>query len=232
MKKVCTAVLAIGMTLLCSCSIRQIEHKAHTITVSGTGQVEAKNDQALISLKIESRGQDILAATKANDSELAKVKEALVTFGIPESNLISSDYEITHEESAGARNSRIKTYTVNTNLTVVLKDLSRTGEVISTALENGAEELSSLTYSASVKTQENAIKQARLLAIKQAEENASLLATSSGASLGTVVNITELYGSTPRSELSRENPMSFKKGSRSDADTLMTITVNATYELK
>ena len=232
-KLIKAALLGAAAITFTSCTVRQVEHQAHTVTVTGSGQVEVKSDQALIHMAVETHNADVLSASQQNADLMKKVREALIAFGIPEANLQNTDYSIYQQEVPGIRNTRNNQYTVHSQLTIVLKDLEKAGEAIDTAIAAGANSLSGIEYSVSQKVQEDAIKQARLLAVKQAEENASLFATSSGAALGTIVNITELSGNNPRRQLA--GTMTSKTAATtpiSAADMLVGITISATYELK
>ena len=117
-----------------------------------------------------------------------------------------------------------------------------TSKVIDLALKSGANQLSSLSYG--VSDTETAKKQARTLAISQAQESAALLAEVSGATLGEVLQISEHSSQAfPRTMMMKNTMATGAMVEEAEMDTgsptpisggssTITISVDAVYQLK
>ncbi|MCH5294843.1 MAG: SIMPL domain-containing protein [Treponema sp.] len=226
---------------LSSCTIQQAEKFTRTVSVNGTGKVELENDQATISLAVNTRNWDVIKATEENASRMTAVREALIGSGISSDYIYTSGYSLYQESSYQNGRTIPGQYNVTNRINVIVKDISRAGNVIDTAIKAGANQLISLSYS--VSNAEAAVKQARLLAVKQAESVANTLATSSAASLGKILTIQEYTPSTYTNAETGRNFSSKLMAEAASADTgamtptsggktVITVEVNATYELQ
>lgn len=237
MKKIFTistaAVFILAAAMFSSCTVKQQENLSRTVTVTGSGQVEIESDQATIILSVITRNYDVTKAVQENADKMTKVQESLIASGLNKQDITTNNYSIYQESSYSGGRSIPGQYNVSNNVQIIVRDISKAGTVIDTAVKAGANSLSSLTFDAT--KQEEAVKQARILAIKQAEETASLLASTSGSTLGKIITITEQSGNSyPRASLMKTSavlndaaptPISADK-------TTVSITVNCTYELQ
>ena len=123
---------------------------------------------------------------------------------------------------------------------ILVKKIGMVSEVIDLALKSGANQLSSLTYG--VTDTEIAKKQARSLAISQAQESANLLAGASGAKLGKVLSISEHSNiAYPRARLLKASAVAANADMAlgeatptpiAGGSSTITITVDAVYQLR
>lgn len=196
MKKIIKYILPLitSSVLLSSCVIKQVQGQNRTVTVQGSGEIQLSADTATIVMAVITRNPDIIKATEENARKITDVMNAIYNDGIDRSNISTSNYRIYQETNSSGNDRNIQgPYNVSNEITIILTDVSRAGNIIDTAIKAGANNLSELTYS--VSNTEEAVKQARMLAIKQAEENASVLASANGTSLGQLLYITEDSGS-------------------------------------
>ena len=158
---------------------------------------------------------------------IAAIKEA----GIPDSDISTYDYSITQDNTHAYAGE----YTVRNTIAVTIRNIDLTGKVIDAAVKNntGANGITSFEYLVSDKA--TALREARTLAIKNAQDAASLLAGASGCKVNGVLEIREDYTSAGRG-----NEMLYKAASMSNGATPtpitegnVTITSNVTvkYEL-
>ncbi len=113
-------------------------------------------------------------------------------------------------------------------------DSAKTGDIIDIAVKNGANNISSLNFTSS-KTNEGK-KQARLLAIKNADEKANLMAAASGLTVGKALRIIE-EGTAPartangifmaKASYDESTPISL-----GDGKSTVTATVTIEYEMQ
>lgn len=227
------AAFTCAALILTSCSIKQVEHKAKTITVSGSGQVFVNNDQVKVTFHIEDSNADVITADNMSNEKVETIKAGLRELGVSDSNVTVENLEIelgkTHQEGRFIVPAQ---YTVSRNVNVALKDMSKISSIIDSVYKSGRGTLVSIKYYANTSSIEEAVKQARILAVKQAEENANLLSGCGGASLGVLIAIeeeSETY--SPRRELSSSKAIP-SYVPMEDKTTSILIKVNATYEIQ
>ncbi len=217
---------------LCSCTLKQETPVQRTITVTGTASVETEVDQIHLSISIETRNKDITKSTAENAEKMTNVLNALKENGINEKDISTSNYNIYEDRYS---KDKVTEYVVHNTINILFYDSAKTGNIIDIAVKNGANNISSLNFTSS-KTNESK-KQARLLAIKNADEKANLMASASGLSVGKALNIVE--GSSNARPAANEFKMmaataegSFDAATPISAGTAsVTSSVTITYEM-
>lgn len=229
-KFILIVLIAIGFT---SCTIKEQQmSSARSVSVSGTGSVDIISDEATIILAVRTTNWDVVKAVSENADKMTKVQQALVDSGIAKNDIVTENYSIQQETQYQNGRTVLGQYAVSNDIKIMVRDVTKAGSIIDTAIKAGANNLSSLTFSS--KNEEDAVKQARLIAIKKAQETASLLATSSGASLGKVLTIVDGSASNPNVPFLAKS-VGFSSNYQtpiSAQNTTVTVTVNATYELQ
>lgn len=223
--------LALSFT---SCTIKETKENLRTVEVSGVGEVQVKNDIVSIELSVITRNSDITRASSENAQKMTAVQNALSENGISKNNISTSGYSVYQEKNYQNGRTILGLYNVTNKIKVVLNDVSKVGEIIDLAIKSGANELDSVNYS--VSNTNSALKQARILAVKQAEEKANTIATSSGNILGQVLKISESTSNFSYYENSSVEALKTYSDSAttpiSSGKSTVQVKVNATYELK
>ena len=236
MKKLTKSILIIGLgsTLFSSCVLgrpAKEEDPVRSITVSGTGSVSVKPDMVSMKFIVKNTGWNCPQTAERNAINTTNTINAIKEAGISDSDISTYDYSITQDNS----HTYAGEYTVRNTIAVTIRNLDLTGKVIDAAVKNntGANGITSFEYLVSDKA--SALREARTLAIKNAQDAAALLAGASGCKVNSVLEIREDYTSAGRS-----NDMMFKAVSMADGGTQtpivegnITITSNVTvkYEL-
>ena len=226
---------AAAVLLVFSCAQRQGGVlDARSVSVTGTGAVVVIPDRAQLAVSVVTRADDVLSAANENAQKMIAVQNAITVLGVEKKDLSTSNYNVTREMNYRDGTQIPGMFRVTNRLNITLKELDILGSVIDAALVAGANEIASLEFSSSDK--ENATKEARRLAINQAEGAAQLLAGESKARLGRALFISEM-----------ETPMEYRSPALANArmyseavqptpiaanSTTVTVTVQATYELK
>ena len=227
-------VIGVGTALLSSCVLgRPAKEQApvRSITVSGTGSVSIKPDMVSVKFIVKSTNWNCPTAAERCAINTANTIAAIKEAGIPESDISTYDYSISQDNT----HTYAGEYTVRNTIAVLIRNVDLTGKVIDAAVKNntGANGVTSFEYLVSDKA--TALREARTLAIKNAQDAASLLAGASGCKVNGVIEIREDYTSAGRS-----NDMMFKAAAMSSNGTPtpivegnITITSNVTvkYEL-
>ena len=198
-KKISTLIIAAGVVLFASsCTVNKPEEKVRTITVSGTGIVTLPADQLTVRFLVRTNEWNVNLARDKNAEITTKVIDKIKESGVLEGDITTVDYRISQDNS----NSYPGKYTVVNYVQVLIRDLSNAGNVIDNAVANGANGLTSFSYSATENP--NSLREARTLAVQNAQDAAALIAGASGCKVADVLDIQEGY-----------NPSSYTRASNS-----------------
>ena len=188
LKKFSILIIAAGALLLTSsCTVNKPEEKLRTITVTGTGIVTQPADQLTVRFLVRTNEWNVNLARDKNAEITTKVIEKIKEAGVQAGDITTVDYRISQDNS----NNYPGKYTVINYVQVLIRDLSNAGNVIDNAVANGANGLTSFSYSATENP--NALREARTLAVQNAQDAATLIAGASGCKVADVIDIQEGY---------------------------------------
>lgn len=188
MKKHPEKILAIiiAAILLFSASFALAETK---ITVSGTGETQISADTAIVTLGVNARDRDVLAAQQKVNSTIAAVRESLTGFGIPE-DCINTDYMNIYAlyDYDGDRE-EVTAYNAGSTLAIKVTDMEKVGRVIDISFAAGANTLNGITFSAS--DTEAAKAESLRKAVRDAVAKAEVVAEAASTKISGMETITE-----------------------------------------
>jgi hypothetical protein len=210
--------------------------RAPRIIVSGEGEAAIAPDMALLSLSVMREAKTARAALDANNDAMAAVIAAMKAFGIAERDLqtagiqINPRYNYTNKPDGG-QDAELVAYQVTNTLSVRVRDIDKTGEVLDKAVSLGVNQGGGISF-----TNENpaaAITEARKKAVADAIAKAKTLAEAAGVSVGRVLEITDqTFAPSPM-------PISAKTFDAARAavpvqggENSYNVQVNVTFELK
>lgn len=168
-----------------------------TINVSGQAKVSASPDIAYITLGVITEDKDAKTAQKANAAAMDKVIAAIKTSGVKSDDIKTVNYTIypkyDYIEKTGS--STINGYSVNNSVSVTVRDLTKTGNIIDAAADSGVNVSSSISFDLSnyEKYYNDALKNAVLAAKKKAGTVADAL----GVTLKAPISVSEGGGYSP-----------------------------------
>ncbi len=213
MKKIATFVLfsVLGLALT-SCTINRPAPQERTISVNGTGKVYVEADLVYLNFLVRTIHRTVNTASERNASVTNNVLAAIKEAGIDSADIQTKDYSIRQDLS----HSYPGDYTVTNTISIVIRNTELTGTIIDTAIANGANGLTSFTYG--VSDTSTALRQARTLAVKDAQDAANLLAGASGCKVADVKQLSESYTTTSSNNfemkaLARANSTPIENGS-------------------
>ena len=160
-----------------------------TITIDGEGKVTAVPDIGQITVSIVTNDKDVTKAQNTNISQFNALVAALTASGIDKKDLTTSNYNLgpVYDWSTGKQ--VFQYYQVTQSLLVKIRDLSKSGNVIQIASQNGVNQVSDLSFT--IDDPEKLREQARQLAIQNAQQKAQALADEAGVHLGKIVSFSE-----------------------------------------
>jgi uncharacterized protein YggE len=162
---------------------------ARTVSVSGRGQVAVPPDIATVTLGVEITSMSTDAAIRTSNEIIARVTAALHDLGIADDDIALGWFSVrtVYDHIDGRR--ELRGYAVSHDLTVKVREIDRTGAVLSTAISAGATEVKGLSFS--VEDPTPATDRARERAFADARHKAEELARLAGVSLGAVRSMSE-----------------------------------------
>ena len=191
LKKISSILIIAGVLILASsCTVNKPEEKVRTITVSGTGVVTLPADQLTVRFLVRTSEWNVNYARDKNAEATTKVIEKIKEAGVLDGDVTTVDYRISQDNS----NSYPGKYTVVNYVQVLIRDINNAGNIIDNAVANGANGLTSFSYSATENP--NSVREARTLAVQNAQDAAALIAGASGCKIAEVLDIQEGYNSS------------------------------------
>jgi uncharacterized protein YggE len=152
-----------------------------TITLTGRGQTSPTPDIAVIRLGVQTQGEDLIKAQTENAGLSQTVINSLRQLGITDIKTFQYTIDKIYEYENGSRID--KGFSVRNILEINIRDISQTGLVIDTAVDNGANVVDLVSFEVS---QRDMYYQE---ALNQAISNAIEKANSISHNLGIPVNL-------------------------------------------
>lgn len=169
-----------------SCTVNKPEPPKRTITVSGNGSVSVNPDIISIRFVVRTSDWNVNVASEKNAEYSTNALNAIKEQGVAESDICTYNYKISQDNS----NSYPGKYTVSNEISVTIRNIDNAGKIIDAAVKNNAANgVTKFEYV--VSDNESAIRQARTLAVQDAQNAAALLAGASGCKIDSVLNIEE-----------------------------------------
>lgn len=162
----------------------------NTITVTGQGVAYAAPDIAFISLGVEVSDPDVNIAVNTANENMEAVRAALMSLGVGDNDIRTENFYIYREtiynEGAPTPDG---VFRVSNYLRVTVRNTEQVPQVLSAALEAGANSVNNVVFS--VEDTDAIASEARELAVDNARVRAQELADLTEVSVGDVLAIVE-----------------------------------------
>jgi len=189
--KILCLISVFTLSIFSSAAVQANEKTSPPIlSVDGSGSYEAAPDTASITIGISTFSTEAENAQTQNASIASNIQNALTALGIAEKNIQTRNYNFrpTYNTEKGHEN-EYSGYAVDNTIYVVVDDVSLVGNVVDTALSNGANRINSLNFS--VRNPQKIRKFALLAAVKDARDKADIIAEGLGKHIIGVQNVSE-----------------------------------------
>ncbi len=208
--------------------------QSRTLNVSGNGTVYLTPDIAYIYIGVHTEETEVAQAVNHNNTQTQALVDALKNMGIAAADIQTSNFSVyttqsydkLSGESTGTR------YAVDNTVYITMRDLTKLGSLLNTAVGAGANNINSITFDVADKTA--AMAQARQKAMANASDLADELAKTAGVKLGEIQNITysdnmytPYYGMGGGGAAAPNASVPIQPG-----QTQISVTVSVTYYLK
>ncbi len=166
------------------------------INVSATGKVSAEPDMVLISFGVVREAKTARDALTANNKAMSEVLSALENVGIAKTDIQTSNFNISPRYHYPKRSGdgsqpppKITGYMVSNNVSLRVRDLSKTGELLDQVVTLGVNSGGNIQFLN--QNTDEILKNARTAAVKNAIKKANTLANAAGVKLGQLIEIRE-----------------------------------------
>ena len=169
------------------------------ITVVGVGKASGAPDVANISVGVETQADTVQQAVADNKAKMAQLLDALKALGIADKDIQTSNYGVYTERqpvpsSEGKSGAGPTIYHVNNQVNVIVRDVNKLGDALDKTVAAGANNIYGISFSVDDTTRLQA--DARAKAVADARTRAESLAKLAGVTLGDVVSVSEVIGSS------------------------------------
>jgi len=180
---------------------QEVEPEERTLSVNGTGKVEAKPDLATIQLSVYVQAQTSDAAQTDNSAKMDAVIKAVKALGVEEKDIKTAEVSLTPLQGSSKNRQEITGYGATNTITVKLRDTAKAGQLVADATAAGANQVMGMTFDLEDETP--AYRQALAMAVADAAEKAKIMAEAAGAELDGPILVQENGRSvTPMNETS------------------------------
>jgi uncharacterized protein YggE len=165
------------------------ESTPRTVQVSGSGEVQAEPDSAVVRLGVQTDADTARAALDENNTKAQAVLDSLQKSGIPSKNIQTQAIRLTARYETQNDNQTLVGYTAMNIVQVRTNKLDSLGSLIDQAVSAGANTIENIAFE--VSDPQAVSDQAREAAMQNARHKAEQLANLAGATLGPVLEIQE-----------------------------------------
>ena len=174
-----------------------------TLNVSGSGQVSARPDTAIITLGVQTEAEQANVALSENSQQMQAVIDALKKAGVAAEDIQTQviNLQPRYEQPPAPGPStlpgtpKLVGYVATNTVEVTVRQLGTLGELLDAAVQAGGNQIEGISFE--VSNPATLLDQARAAAWQDAQHKAEQLAGLAGAKLGEVLSITE-SSQTPR----------------------------------
>jgi len=172
-------LLLLAAPLLAAAQTQDVKLLVDTIVVQAEGTYEADPDLATLTFVVFAEDKRLARAYELATAGLTRIVELAERHNIAKADVTSSVFSVT-PDYGGKRKPR--SYTVQSTVTVRLRDLNRVALVIDDAVESGVAEFRSASYS--LEDEETAKQKAVAEAMRRAQQRARTAVGENGRQLG------------------------------------------------
>lgn len=187
--------LALAAAVALPAAAHAADQAPRRIVVLGEGEAAVKPDMAILTLTVMREALTAREALDANNKAMAEVVAAMKASGIADRDLqtagvqINPRYDYTNKPD-GTQEAKLAAYQVSNTLTVRVRDLARTGEVLDKSVTLGVNQGGGLVFSNDDPS--TALTEARKKAVADAVDKAKTLSEAAGVKLGQVMEISDV----------------------------------------
>ncbi|GLV25038.1 SIMPL domain-containing protein [Sphingobium sp. Cam5-1] len=171
-----------------------IAETAPVVTLNVTETVEAAPDQVVVGTGVQTRAPTAAQAMRDNAVKMDRLIATLAKAGIPKKDIqtsginLSAQYDYSNQNGQPA-GPRFIGYEASNQLTIKLRDIKKTGQLLDTLVEAGATNVNGPSFS--IEDPTPMLAQARGAALKSAKAQADFYSQAAGYRTARLISIAE-----------------------------------------
>jgi uncharacterized protein YggE len=159
------------------------------VDVGGSASVSTSPEEARIRVGVETTDQNASDAREELARRVQRMRSALRSIGIEDDQVRTEHYDINEDYRSRRDEDRPATYRAQHSFRITVQDLDRTGTVIDTAVNNGANRINGVEFTIGAERRGELRTRALERAMTNAREEAETLASSANLSITGVESI-------------------------------------------
>ncbi len=182
---------------LAGCAGTGAQAAERNLSVTGTGSAFLTPDIVVVTLGVQTQGTSIGDTVAANNDAATLVIHAVTSLGIAPEDVQTTYFSVSTQpkyDEFGNPTDQV-TYWVDNTVTVTLRDTTKLGTLLQTALASGANSVQGVNYT--VDNPDAALSGARADAMADARRQAEQLAAGAGLTLGDILSVSESTSGGP-----------------------------------
>jgi len=186
-----TSILVLAFTISACGTIpsQGNNQQIRNLNINGNGSTDISPDIAYVNVGVHSEANTVQASVTRNNSDAQKVMKALSDLGVKSEDLRTSNFSIysvqKYDEVTGELLGTY--YAVDNNIIVTVRDLSKLGTLLDSAVKAGANSINNVQFD--LADHSAALKEARDEALSNAINQAKEMADAAGIKLGDIQTI-------------------------------------------
>lgn len=192
--------LALAAAIATPAAAQAADPAPRRIIVLGEGEATVRPDLAILTLTVMREAATAREALDANNKAIAEVIAAMKASGVADRDLqtagvqISPRYDYSNKPD-GTQEARLVAYQVSNTLTVRVRDLAKTGEILDKSVTLGVNQGGGISFSND--NPSAALTEARKKAVADAMAKARTLTEAAGVKLGQLIEISDVSYAQP-----------------------------------
>ncbi len=182
---------------------QETQEEQRTLSVSGSGEVNAKPDVATVRLSVFVQAKTAEEAQTQNNEKMTAVLDVIKSMGIPEKDIQTQDVSTLPVQDYEKNPPVITGYTATNTITVEIYNMDQTGELITAATQAGANEVLNVDFR--LQDESKFYQQALQSAVADAQAKAQAMAEAAGIDLDGPLSMQE-SGNISSPQYSLESP--------------------------
>lgn len=153
-----------------------------TIAVSGTGEVSADPDLAVVMVTVQARADTADAAREQVATDAARMRDAIRDLGIDDADVRTTYYQVSPRYDYTDNRQELVGYVASHGFEI-RSGVDQAGAVVDTAVGNGADQVSGVQFTLSDASQRDLRQQALVQAVSNARADADAIAGATGVAI-------------------------------------------------
>ena len=167
-----------------------------TLSVNGTGRVNAVPDVANVSLGVFETAKEAAEASQKAAASMDAVVQALLGLGVDEKDIQTTSISLNARYDWNQEPAQIVGWEARNMVNVTVRDIEAVGDVVDAVVDAGANQINGISFSVEDPSEAQAI--ARTAAVEDARAKADQLAADAGVEIVGIVSISESGGQQPQ----------------------------------